>query len=280
MWVTATNSTSYYEGVGAAWSLPVWPDEPFVLVAVDYTPTANGVRGFSRTWHSWVALEREPVTADATVTIDYSAPATRKQVSGTLVLPTREASTLRTKGTGGVWATEWSSLGTSGLGAATTMGVASDGTRLEYTIDWVEPAGVQRPVTQYGISTSTSTSLVIRPGYPPGGELDATFIDIPLITRSPNPADGENLHGEIAWEWYDADVWMRCFVQRYGALVWLVLAPPTETSLRIPRGPTSLNEATLLGDEWLDGSCQAIDFDLTSDWVDRAANTAPFPLAR
>jgi hypothetical protein len=281
LWVTATNSTSYSEGVGATWTMPVWTGVPFTILAVDYTAVSNGTRGYTRSWISWVALDHEAVTADTTVAIDFATPVTRQQASGTLVLPLREASTLRTKGMGGVWATAWESLGSAGLGAATTMAVSTDGARLEYTVDWVEPASVQQPVTQYAITTSTSTSLVIRGGYPTGGELDATFLDIPLITKSPNPADGENLHGEITWEWYDADVWMRCFVDRdTTTLGWLVLAPPTETSLRIPRGPSSLDEATLLGDEWLSASCQAVEMNLTSDWVDRAASAPPFPLAR
>jgi hypothetical protein len=283
LWVTATNSLGYSDGVGPAWSFGVYPDVPFTLVAVDYTAVGVGSRGYTRTFHSWVALEHAAVTAATAVDLDLAPSATIKQVSGTMVLPTRAESRLRTHGQGHVYVQPWETMSGAGLGILSKSLVSADGTRIEYTIDWIEPASVQRPITQYTLfppGTSSESSFVIRGGYPMGGELDATFIDIPEITAAPDPTAGQDLHGEIAWQVFDPDVWMRCFVNRGLNVAWMVVAPPTETSLRIPRGPSSLDEAALLGDEMREAFCQAMEWDLTSDWVERGATTATFLVAR
>lgn len=280
LWVTSTNSWNGSEGVGAAWSMEALPGMSFSVFAVDYTAVGAGARGFTRTWYSWVAVDHEAVNGATTMDIDLANPPSMKQATGTLVLPARAESVLRTKSIGQVWALAWSLTGSGAVGGTSSSRVSTDGTRIEYTVDWIEPTGVEQPVTQYALSHGNRVSLVIRAGYPPGGELDATFIDLPELTNLPDHSVGQTFHDEIAWQVFDPDVWMRCMVSRGIDVSWVALVPPTETSLRVPQGPSSLDEAVLLGDEELTGECDAIEVNLASDWVERVATSSTFPLGR
>ncbi|MFH1176857.1 MAG: hypothetical protein V1750_05565, partial [Acidobacteriota bacterium] len=231
----------------------------------------------------WVVKEHAAVTAATTIDLDMSQTVATKSTAGTMVLPARTDSPMRKSARGHITATEWQGHGFVWFGATTTTKPSTDGSRVEYTVDWVEPSSAHQPVTQYMLVMPRNMNLysvVIREGYPPGGELDAVFIDTPEITAAPDPSAGQDLHSEIAWRVYDPDVWMRCFVVRDNAVVWYSLSPPAETSLRLPRGPSTLDEAAFLGDDWLDAQCQAIDWNLSTDWIERGASTDVFPLAR
>lgn len=293
--VSPSLPTTYSFTSGPQWMFQVPPGVPFSLVAFESGPGTEAVspRGHSTVLGPWAVLDHPAVTEETEVSLALGAAVQVRRAQGSIALPTRPSSLLRSDARPNGWVGSRESQDESWLGNTTYADVAADQSRVDYRLEWVEPAFVREPVTTLNLylvrGDFVDRSWVRIPGYPDGGVPPSGFLDFPTLVT---PEDGlvpSGLDASVAWTLHDQDVDVRLHLTRPGPggfpeSSWLVEVPRGATSLRLPALPGGVDAGEVLGSELLAAALEAYRVDATGDWEQAVAATtvvlrSPAPLA-
>jgi hypothetical protein len=242
----------------------VAPDTAGTLVALDYEPVVGGgPRDFTIQHLGW-ALKDHPAVADVdTVNLDFLADAaTSISATGTLILPARTDSPLRTDSQARI--TIYPENVNTLAGVIETATLATD--RFDLTGRYVVVPGSFEPQTIYSLrvdagSVTREVSSVTEFAYPSDGfEID-NFLDSPEVTSG---VDLVPIDSEIAWTAFDTVMLtsLRISTEDTPAeRVWDVYLPEGATSVVLPELPGAADPEDVLGDTTLAGRVILCDFD-------------------
>jgi hypothetical protein len=258
--LTMNTGVDHWQSSPAPYSLRAPLDEPFVLLAAEYSYQAVLPRDFTQTFHQWYALEHTGLSGPATIDIDFGQAATTHTATGIVIeLPTRQDAVLRTEGT----AYAFVSSEDTGLGGTTGWPTGSelnaDETAFEMSMEWVEPSTILQPRTQYLLRGGGVASWVIEHGYPVGGHqlielLDVAQVLVPAPYGPPHP-----IHAPVEVEFFEPEMDARMFLFVDEAIAWIVYTRCTADSITVPLAPSTLDETQFWGTDNVQTVVQVFD---------------------
>ncbi|MBI5502403.1 MAG: carboxypeptidase regulatory-like domain-containing protein [Deltaproteobacteria bacterium] len=236
-----------YWSDGPDWSIQVEPGAAFAIVAAE-RHSGPGFSGqhLEMIIDHWLLVDHAAITAATTFDLDFATGATPTVVEGSFPMPARAESRLRTNGLG--WITSFLTVGSATVSYPTVTDPASDWNSVEYTVEYVEPAGVDVADvrTQYCLVQSDNYSCAIEDGYPAAGAQAVTLLDLPRMIH-PSGLTPYPLHDPIEWEAWDNEVYPLLVLEDDAGRVWTIRGAMDATSMVVPTLPSIVDEAELLG---------------------------------
>ena len=278
---------TWFEDTTSTWTLDTWNSlvpkgEPFSVVAWSFTPGTAAQRETLWEQMEWIAVDHDAVDQPTTIDLDFSQPLTAKSVQGNFVPVLRADSPALLAGYPTIGVGSWRN-GYSGpwVGIQDHVWFDSVGaTRVNYSVQWVELPDFVEPTTVFGIDVPPCWGYVsiMVPGYPKAGtQTGMAFLDQPLLLSPVDPDVLHPLHSPIEFHLYDANVAVFLRVWRQGAIVWSVEIPETETTFTMPRLPSTVDSAAVLGTDALQAKLTTSERDELG-LERRAALSCPFKL--
>lgn len=247
---------AYDQGGGATRALRVPPGEALTIFGAQWQYTeVPATHGFEQPFDAWVVATAGPFDADATVTLDFAAPATPTTVHRTFGLPARADSPLRDGGAyvvvhgrleanPGRLAWPWVS---SPFGWATHMERSTEGNAYSMELEFLTTAPADEAGTVYQIyGDDGDASTVHAHGYPSEGPLDCEFLDVPTMITPASVTVRHPLHEPIAWETEHTGVVTAVYIIDSDSAVWAVEGPTDATTLTVPEPPSPVGAAAVL----------------------------------
>ncbi|MBI5486192.1 MAG: Ig-like domain-containing protein [Deltaproteobacteria bacterium] len=276
--VPSTFFGSDYLSPGADWSVMVPPSTPCKLIASARRSTARpSGRGFDQIIDGWAMVDQPAVDGPTVVSIDFVAnAATPTTVAGSYLLPVREESRLHGPASyGWLWVTSADSKQSGAIGLTTMLDINADGTALEFGLEYLQPAGITRPMTCYLVNrngaSDSARSVACEEGWPTAGAHDPGLLDAPTLVPPGTPSTRRPLFGGFTWQIFDHGVHVALHLVRDGAYVWTIVTPDDATSLSVPQPPSTINLAELLGSHVAQGDLTIWQMSAAGDYQTKAA---------
>jgi hypothetical protein len=238
------------KNAGPDFSLQVHHDRPFSLMGLEFSACASScARCVCQTFHQWTRTNHEALTGDATVVLDFSVALEPIQTQGTIELPAREDSRLRTMSFPYVQVLSFGSSLSHGY--SLSMNLEPDENSFSYLAEYVEWEGAPDVTTVHFLLDNARMvqSRIYAPGYPQPNAFISGFLDVPDVV---SPA-GHQIGLLDSFEWVPRETTdAKWILARDGQTVWTHTASAA-SRLSLPQPPSSVDLQDLLGTEILDG---------------------------
>jgi hypothetical protein len=231
-------------------------------------PKLNG-RDFTNTIWAWVRADHDAVTAETTFDFDLTNKLTPVKTKGTLVLPKKADSLIRTSAYLHVYANPDGQSGSMNYCWATLSKPSTSGDQIDYETEYANITDLGEVYAWYLLQVPAGNgdwtySSVQKKGFPQDGEVVDGVLDSFLITSPGDPLTAYPVLSPV--EFSTADTGTRSalyFTSLDGSrVVWWV--DNTETgakSITAPKLPSSV-DAAVLGTDELYGRVRLLkDFD-------------------
>jgi hypothetical protein len=247
--VQATTSYALSQQPGNAFSLTVPPSLPFSLAGLEYTGcTPSCGRCVCQTFLGWTRTDHEAIDTDTVVDLDFGQSLASVQTTGTVELPAREESRLRTVARLYIRVHSFTERLQHGFPLSTEP--TPDGNHFSYVAEHVPWDGAADTYTSYELVdyAGGAQSILRVPGLPRPDASVSGFIDVPDFT---SPTD-KNIHLLEPIEWEPLETtYTQLVIVRGGLPVWMA-AVAGGSRLKLPQPPSSADVTELLGNEPLD----------------------------
>ncbi len=280
--LTINSGVDYWQDTIAPYNLQAPRDEPFVLLATEFSGDGApvGPQGTSQTFHQWYVLNHPGLSASATIDVDFADSATSYSATGVLELPARTDSPLRTGARFYATVSSEESLLNGSYGWPTFGDINAAGDAFDFSMEWVEPSSVLLPRTFYYAYTSDAYSQVLEHGYPEEGAPPVRLLDVPDILSPVPYGPPHPIHAPVEVQFHEPEQSARMILLIDDEIVWWVYTYCDAASITVPLAPSTLDEVQFWGSTAVQTIVQVFD-EVAPDemWLYRAAQSREFTLA-
>ena len=239
---------------GAGYSLQVPKDTAFNLVALEREdlPPASP-RGQASVLHQWTTASSAALTADAMVTLDFAGPGALPSLPYSGTFPDAAGTShMATNGIGFITVrlangSSDTAADDQSLGQSSTIDIPANSRTFEYTGEYVDAAGGGLVITRYGLADGPFAKGGVQIEGPPTE--NATLDLEPPVPPRKVPPGSQSIDAPLAWEpeYQDDETNFIVRITGTNGSFSYVIYPPDSTSGVIPKLPSTVDPATILG---------------------------------
>jgi hypothetical protein len=240
-------------GFGPIWNTVGWAGIPLTLVAAEVAPSAVPVspRGSAATFVGWTIAESPALSRAAEIAIDFAEPATPAVWSGSFPVPAGEG-LLAKFGTGSACPIAIVGRTYQCVGRPRYIDVTSDGSAFAFEVEYVDAAGGAGSDTIGDALIALGAGQISSQVFVQGPLVDGPqSIEIPegVVVISPVGNGSHPLHDSVAWnaDPTHAGMVFDLAIAPKAGVRWLIRSEPGATTLQVPRLPSAVDVAALLG---------------------------------
>ena len=242
--VSTSEQFAFHQATGPDWQVSVVEDQPFKLMASDFTVNPSGPRAVSQTLHAFYAAEPEGFSGSDTHDIDFMMSASTATLSGMVPFP----SDAMLAGEGAMYfQVKTHADSTLSLGWPTDTAPSAGGNGFDFDATYVDMPSLSdaHPITtRFDVfAASGRQSWVTLEGAPVAGSNAVPFASPTTIT------DVAGDHDPVTFSWAQDSHTTGIFVAYadFGDnVIGVIEVTPANTSFALPMLPSNADEATVL----------------------------------